>query len=251
MSDLVSIITPLYNSEAFIAGTIESVRRQTYRHWEMLIIDDGSADNGPEIVEMVQRQEPRIRLFRLKDNWGGAVARNWGIREAKGRYVAFLDSDDLWHPEKLGEQIRFMQMNHYPFTFTEYDLINEKGDLLNRRICCPETLNYAEQLKYNHLGCLTAIYDACELGKVLMPEIRKRQDYALWLQILKKCGRGYGLQKSLAYYRLRSHSVSANKLELIKWNWRLYREVEQFSRLKSCYYVFHNICAKLAGLKCG
>lgn len=246
--NLVSIITPLYNSEEFISETIESVSAQSYKNWEMLIIDDCSNDNGVNIVKKYQQNNDNIKLVQLSKNSGAAVARNEGIKLSTGRYIAFLDSDDLWHPEKLEKQISFMKKNDYAFTYTNYQKMSESGGLIDVIVKSPSKLNYKKALHTNYIGCLTAIYDTEKLGKLYMPEIRKRQDYGLWLKILKKVD-GYGLDENLAYYRVRNNSVSANKFKLIKYNWRLYRDIENLSILKSSYYIFYTIMIKLLKLK--
>lgn len=246
--NLVSIITPLYNSREFISETIDSVLKQSYDNWEMIIVDDCSTDDGVEIVKEYKKHDQRIKLIKLDKNSGAAVARNTAIKNAKGRYIAFLDSDDLWHSEKLERQIQYIQENNYAFTYTNYQKMNESGDLLEEIIESPSKLNYKKALYTNYVGCLTAIYDTEKLGKVYMPEIRKRQDYGLWLKILKKVD-GHGLSENLAYYRVRDNSVSSNKLDLLKYNWKLYRDIENLSILRSSYYILYTIILKLLKLK--
>lgn len=248
-NDLVSIITPLYNTENYISKTIESVLNQTYQNWEMIIVDDCSSDNGPDIVKKYQKKDGRIRLIQLDKNSGGAIARNRAIEKAKGRFIAFLDSDDLWHPEKLEKQIDFMKRNDYPFTFTKYQLITEDGKLLNKFIEVPKKINYRKALLFNPIGCLTVIYDSKKMGKVYMPLIKKRQDYGLWLKILKMGYYGYGLNETLAYYRLRKNSLSANKFSLIKYQWKLYRDIENLSLVESIFYLGSVILTKILRIK--
>lgn len=245
MGKLVSIITPLYNAEKYVEETIRSVQQQTYKNWEMIIVNDCSTDKGCFIVEQHARQDKRIKLINLAKNSGAAIARNTAIQEASGSYIAFLDADDLWHQEKLEQQIQFMMNNRCSFSFTSYVPMTEEGVLLERIIECPSSLTYQQQLRYNHVGCLTVIYDVEKLGKIYMPLIRKRQDYALWLLILKRGITGYGFQKCLAYYRVRQDSLSANKMAMLKWNWLLYRDIEKLSLLKSSYYLIHNVLAKV------
>jgi len=245
MKKLVSIITPLYNGENYIKDTIESVISQSFENWEIIIIDDCSSDQGPEIVEKYAGKDSRIKLIKLQKNSGGAVARNLGIKEAKGKYIAFLDSDDLWHPQKLEKQVEFMEGNKYDFTYTWYEKIDEEGNLLNEVVRSKDKVNYTELLKSNQIGCLTAIYDQEKLEKIYMPLIRKRQDYALWLQTLKKTKYGYCLNENLAQYRVVDGSVSSNKMNLIKFNWQLFREVEKMGILRSSYYLFWNIFTKI------
>jgi teichuronic acid biosynthesis glycosyltransferase TuaG len=231
VQELVSIIMPSYNAEKFIEESINSVLAQTYQNWELLITDDVSKDNTVAIVKRYAKNEPRIRLVKKSNNGGAGVARNDSILRAKGRYIAFLDSDDLWMPEKLSKQISFMQNNKVPFSYTGYQKFTGDKKLLGEIIPPAET-TYNELLNSNVIGCLTAIYDCQELGKQYMPTIRKRQDMALWLHILKLTPKAVGIQESLAYYRI-DVGMSSNKVEMLKWQWRLYREVEQLNVIKS------------------
>lgn len=245
MSDLVSIITPLYNGEQFILDTIESVLVQSNQEWEMIIVNDHSTDHSLAIAEECAKNEPRIKVITLPVNSGPAVARNRAIKEAKGRYIAFLDSDDLWHPKKLERQIKFMQENDHAFSFTYYEQMNEQGDSSGKIIAPPDKVNYEDMLKAGHIGCLTAIYDTRKLGKAYMPLIKKRQDYGLWLELLKEEQYAYCLPEVLAFYRVRKSSLSSNKLKLLKYNWKLLREIEHLSVIKSLYYLFRFSSAKV------
>lgn len=242
---LVSIITPLFNGEGFIEETIKSVISQSYGNWEMIIVDDCSMDNGPKIVENYVNGEKRIKLIRLAENGGGAVARNRSIKEAKGKYIAFLDSDDIWYPEKLEKQVKFMEENDYSFTYTWYEKISEKGQLLGEIVKSKDKVDYKELLKSNQIGCLTATYNQNKLGKIYMPLIRKRQDYALWLQILKKTRYGYCLKESLAQYRIVNGSISSNKISLLKYNWQLFYQIEKLNFIKSFYFLSFNVLIKV------
>ena len=245
MNNLVSIITPSYNSSKFIAQTIESVLSQTYDNWEMIIVDDVSPDNSNEIIEKYVQRDSRIKLIELEKNSGPAVARNRAIEEASGRYIAFLDADDLWMSDKLQKQIDFMKTHNYELTYTAYETMSEDGVNLHFTITPPKKLNYQELLKANKIGCLSAIYDSKRIGKVYMPLIKKRQDYGLWLRVLKKVDYAYGMDEVLGCYRIMSNSVSSNKLDLLKYNYRLFKEHENFSTLKSLYYLSWNIYIKL------
>jgi len=240
MSCLVSIITPSYNSEKFIAKTIESVMTQTYENWEMIIVDDCSQDNSNEIIENYMQQDKRIKLIKLDKNSGPAIARNTAIKQAKGRYIAFLDADDLWLPEKLEKQINFMNYNDLAFTYSAYKIIDESDNDLGWFVP-PATATYDSLLKTNYIGCLTAIYDSQKLGKIYMPKILKRQDYALWLKILKQIKQTKGITEPLAVYRIRQNSVSSNKIKAAKYNWIIYREFEKLGFFKSVYYFIHYI----------
>ena len=234
-NELVSIITPSYKSERFISQTIESVLAQTYKNWEMIIVDDVSPDNSNEIIEEYSKKDSRIKLIKLEKNSGPAVARNRAIEEAKGRYIAFLDADDLWHPEKLEKQIAFMSKNDLAFTYSSYNLMDEEGNSLGS-FKTKEKITYSEMLKTCSVGCLTAIYDTKKLGKVYMPNILKRQDYGLWLKILKEINTTKGIVEPLGTYRILKNSVSSNKINAAKYQWKIYREVEKLSLVKSAYY---------------
>lgn len=238
MKPKVSIITPVHNAEKFILATINSVRSQTVNYWQLIIIDDFSSDNTLKILESFMSIDSRIKLVRLDHNVGAAVARNKGIEVSKGRYIAFLDSDDQWLPNKLEKQILFMEKHQYSFTYTAYNKINEQGELLGS-MGIPDKVAYFDLLKTNSIGCLTAIYDTKSFGKIYMPLIRKRQDFGLWLKLLKKTEFAYGLNENLALYRVRGDSISSNKLNTAGYTWRLFREVEKLSLLKSVYYFMH------------
>lgn len=238
--NLVSIITPSYNSAKYIGKTIDSVISQTYKNWELIIIDDCSTDSSVEIIKDYENKDNRIKLIQLKENSGAAVARNTGIQLARGRFIAFLDSDDSWLPEKLKKQLDFMLINNYYFTYTSYFKINENNEILGT-MYIPSKVNYSQLLKTCVIGCLTVIYDAEKIGKQEFPLIRKRQDFALWLKILKKVDYAYGLQENLANYTIRSDSISANKLNAAKYNWFLYRNIEKLSLFVSFYYFLHYV----------
>jgi glycosyltransferase involved in cell wall biosynthesis len=245
MQELVSIIMPNYNSVAFIEGSIASVISQTYQNWEMIIVDDVSTDNSNIIIEDYIKKDSRIKLIKLEKNSGPAISRNYAIKEAKVRYIAFLDSDDLWHPEKLSKQISFMKEYDIALSYIGYYRIEEESGEIINQIHVPQKVDYSELLKQNIIGCLTAMYDTQKLGKVYMPDILKRQDFALWLSILKKIPYAYGLDEPLAYYRVRAASVSSNKILASKYNWKLYREVEKLPLHKAIYcfgwYTYRSI----------
>ena len=246
---LVSIITPLYNSEKFIAETIESVLAQTYTNWEMIIVNDCSKDNGSKIVKEYVEKDKRIKLFNNEKNLGGAGTRNKAIKEAKGRYLAFLDSDDNWTPLKLEKQISFMEKNNFFFTFTEYEKIDEESKSLNEKVIVPEKVTYKKLLKANVIGCLTAVYNQEKLGKIYMPDIRKGQDFALWLEVLKVSKEGYGLFETLGKYRIRQNSLSQNKWDRIKCNYLIFRKYNNLGVIQSSWYVINNILEKVLKLR--
>ena len=238
LKPLVSIITPVYNSGEFVGEAIRSVQMQSFSDWEMILVDDGSTDDSVEIVESFVNVDHRIRYIQLASNSGAAVARNVAIKAAQGRFIAFLDSDDRWLPHKLERQLAFMQMNDYSFGFTAYDKINESGKIFEH-VGAPHKVTYFDLLKTCSIGCLTAIYDSEYFGKVDMPIIRKGQDFGLWLQLLKKTDYAFGLNETLAQYRVRKDSVSSNKLISAQFTWRLYREFEGLSLMKASYYFMH------------
>jgi glycosyltransferase involved in cell wall biosynthesis len=227
MNALVSIITPTYNSAKFIAETIQSVQNQTYSNWEMIIVDDGSSDKTVEIVEQLSQFDNRIKCFKQEKNAGAGIARNKALTIAEGRYIAFLDADDVWKPQKLERQIDFMLANKVHFTFSFYECMNEEGVLLNRLITAPQKLSYRQLFFCNHVGNLTGIYDADFFGKISISHIRKRQDWIVWLTILKQTKIAFPVPENLAVYRIRENSISSSKVELIKHNYKVYRLYHQ------------------------
>jgi teichuronic acid biosynthesis glycosyltransferase TuaG len=230
---LVSIITPSYNSEKFIADTIRSVQSQTYTNWELLIVDDCSTDGTKHIVKDFMEEDRRVTFHQLRKNSGAGVARNQAVEMAGGKYIAFLDSDDLWQPEKLEKQIAFMETNRLPFTFSFYDCIDEDGNPLHKRIEAPKTLRYSHLFFCNFVGNLTGIYDAEYFGKIPISGIRKRQDWMVWLTVLKRIRKGKPVPESLALYRVRKNSISSSKLTLLQHNFTVYRLFHKYSVLTS------------------
>lgn len=236
-NNLVSIITPAYNAEKYIAETIESVLAQTYPNWEMLIVNDCSTDNTAKIVQSYAAKDKRIKLINLTENSGAAVARNTAIQNAKGRYIAFLDSDDLWKKEKLQKQLKFMQQNGYAFMFTAYEHFKNKKENIKNKVAAPKKLKYSQALKGNQIGCLTVMLDRKQIAKIKFTE-QKHEDYILWLNILKTGITAYGINESLALYRTgNSKSISSNKLQSALWTWNVYRKVQKLSILQSIYYM--------------
>jgi teichuronic acid biosynthesis glycosyltransferase TuaG len=234
---LVSIITPTFCSEKTIKKTIRSVREQTYPHWEMIIIDDASTDRTRELLREAAETDKRIKPFFLRENRGAAFARNKALELAQGRYIAFLDSDDCWKTKKIEEQLRFMEMHHYAFTFTGYELMDADGHLLNKLISAPSRVTYKRMLKNTIVGCLTVMIDRQQIGDFRMPDLRSRQDLATWLSLLKKGTVAYGLNETLAEYRISGkESLSGNKWKAAKKTWFVYRRVEHLPLLASCWY---------------
>ncbi|MFD1609364.1 glycosyltransferase family 2 protein [Oceanobacillus luteolus] len=238
---LISVITPAYNSERFIGETIESVLNQTYTDWEMIIVDDCSSDNTREIVERYKQQDPRIQLHVLDENSGSAVARNTAMKHAQGRYIAFLDSDDRWLPEKLEKQLEFMQKKDIAFSFTTYVRMQEDGTRTNAISNTPEYVDYDDLMKRCVIGCLTVMIDREKTGHMEMVNIRTRQDYAYWLALTRKGFLAYGLPEILAEYRLVGNSISSNKWKAAKRNWYVFRQVEEQSLPKSIWYFAHYV----------
>ena len=234
MKSLVSIITPMYNSEFFISETINSIINQTYQNWELLLIDDGSRDKTIQIVKEFIAKYPNIKLLENQINQGAAVSRNRGIEAAKGDYIAFLDADDLWKPEKLKKQLAFMEVESCDVCFSSYDLIDESGRLLNKQVKALPVLSYNKLIKSNYIGNLTGVYNVSVLGKITSSNLRKRQDWLIWLSAIKSSGKpAKGIQESLALYRVRKNSMSSNKWSLLKYNYWVYKKGLGFSTLKS------------------
>ncbi|WP_139221857.1 glycosyltransferase family 2 protein [Algibacter lectus] len=241
MTASVTIITPMFNSEDFISETINSVISQTYKNWELILIDDCSSDSTLKIIQPFLEIHTNIKLLKNEVNSGAAVSRNKGGQLAKGDYIAFLDADDLWHPKKLETQIAFMQKENCHVSFTSYQLIDQDGKLLNTEVKALKSLSYPKLLKSNYVGNLTGMYNAKVLGEITAPNLRKRQDWLLWLAAIKKSGKdARGVQEPLAYYRVHQNSISANKLSLVKHNYWVYKKGLGFSTLKStwCMLVF-------------
>lgn len=244
-NELVSIIMPAYNAEKYIEEAIESVIEQTYETWELIVVDDASTDGTAAIAQAFADQDKRIRLIRLLANGGVANARNVAIKNAQGRYLAFLDSDDLWLPEKLEKQIRFMQDNGYVFTYHKYASFSNENivDLHFRSV--PKKTDYKDYLKDNSTGsCLTTIVDRSIIKNVYMPN-EKHEDYICWLNILKEYDiTAYGMQECLGYYRIGKKSVSSNKLKSAWWHWKVLRGqgLDIFTSIYDfCCYVFYGI----------
>ncbi len=249
MEELISIITPTYNCGKFISETIKSVQLQTYQNWEMIIVDDCSKDDTEEIVLGFIKNDKRIKYHKLKNNSGAAVARTTAMELAKGSYMAFLDSDDIWTEDKLEKQLSFMKKNNYAFTCTSYEQIDEEGNSLNRIVNPVEKCSYNRLLLDCPVGNSTVMYDVKKMGKFKVPNIRKRNDDALWLQMLKKENYIYGFNSVLMKYRIRKNSISSNKLKVIKYHWILYREIEHLSIIRSIFHIFYWCMIKVLKIK--
>ena len=231
----VSVITPVYNAEKFLTETIKSVLNQTYESFEYLLIDDCSTDNSTSIIKEFAKNDSRVKYIKLPENSGAAVARNKGLEKAKGRFIAFVDSDDKWYPEKLQKQLDFMALNHAPFTYTNYEHISEEGEILSSPKL-PERLNYSGLLKNTAIACSTVVIDRKVIGDFRMPLVRKGQDTATWLKILRNHNYAYLVDEVLNQYRGREGSLSSNKLGALKRTWNTYRNLEKLPLHKAIYY---------------
>lgn len=235
----VSIVTPVYNVEKWIEETLDSVRAQTFPDWEMLLVEDCSTDQTVPVIEkyLERTGEDRIRLIRQEENGGAARARNRGVQEAAGRYIAYIDADDLWEPEKLERQTAFMEERKAAFSFTGYEFADEFGKGLGKIVRVPECLNYQEALKNTTIFTSTVMFDTEEIPKeeLEMPII-KSEDTALWWRILRRGYLAYGLDENLVKYRRAGKTLSSNKLEAIRRIWNLYRRAEGLSMLSSARY---------------
>ncbi|QQE13939.1 glycosyltransferase family 2 protein [Planctomycetota bacterium] len=235
----VSIITACYNSEKYIEDTIRSVQAQTYDNWEMIIIDDCSTDQSRDIVERYQGNDSRIKLLQTERNGGQSIARNMGVKIAKGQYLTYLDSDDLWDSEFLAKATSFMQEKNAELITTGYrrrthDLAINLSDAV-----IPPTISYETTLKTCHFTCLTTMYDMSKIGKHYMLKIKKRSDLALWLEILKNIKHAYGLDEVLATYRIHGGSLSRNKFSAASFQWQVYRDIEKLNLIQASYYFLH------------
>ena len=234
----VSIIVPVYNVEKYIEQTMDSVRVQTFEDWELLLVEDGSTDNTVTVVKdyLERTQDQRIRLICLGGNLGAALARNRGLAESRGRYIAYLDSDDLWAEDKLEKELAFMERKGAAFAFTGYEFADERGCGTGKVVRVPETLHYKEALKNTTIFTTTVMFDTEKIPKDLleMPDI-KSEDTALWWKILRSGHIAWGLDENLALYRRAGNSLSSNKLEAIRRIWNLYRRAEGLSIPVSLY----------------
>lgn len=238
MKDLVSIIMPSYNTENYISNSINSVLSQTYPHWELLIIDDCSSDNTVDVINSFH--DSRIKLLQNSRNSGAAISRNYALREAKGRWIAFLDSDDMWAPEKLEKQIQFMKDNNYSFTFTDYQICLN-GEWLPYKNTGPNVINKRKMYDYCYFSTITVMYERAKVGLIQIADLRKNNDYAMWLQAIEKCN-AYRLPECLSYYIKHEGSISSgNKINLIKWHYKLFRDGLGKNPVVSCVLTINNL----------
>ncbi len=237
---LVSIIMPSWNTAEYISETIESVMTQSYGNWELIIVDDASSDNTMEILRGIE--DDRIRIFSNKNNSGAAVSRNKALREAQGEWIAFLDSDDIWMPDKLEKQISFMEANGYKFSYTNYSEIDEEGNRLGVMVTGPKKISRTGFYNYCWPGCLTVMYHRPTVGLVQITDIRKNNDYAMWLKTCKKAD-CYLLDEELALYRRgRTGSISSHSIfKMIGWHYKLFRDAEGLNPIISAFNTVRNM----------
>lgn len=243
--ELVSIITPCYNAEKFILETYESIKNQTYQNWEWIIVDDQSTDDSCRLIKDIE--DSRVRLYEPKEKLGPANARNYAVNNANGRFIAYIDADDLWLPKKLENQIKFMEDKDCAFSFTGYEFANEMGIPNGKKVKVPNKISYKEALKNTTISTITVIFDLSKITKkeIYMKNV-KSEDTALWWSVLKKNINAYGYNEILSIYRRTHTSLSANKIEAIRRIWFLYRKVEKLGLVYSAYcFAFYSINAIL------
>lgn len=242
---MVSVITPSYNSSKFITETIESVIVQSFQDWEMIIVDDASDDDSVSIIKGYVKRDSRIKLVELRNNVGAGEARNKGLEKAVGNYIAFLDSDDVWHKNKLKNQVNFMEKMQAPISFTGYTIMDESLEKIKSIIRVPQSVTLHHYLKTTIIGMSTAIVDRERVGDFKLNPIRSRQDGVLWIELLRKGLIAYGLDQQLTKYRARNNSVSSNKIKAMKRIWYIYRKFAKLNLLKTSYYfsfyIFNNV----------
>lgn len=234
---LVSIVTPCYNSEHFIETTYNSIKAQSYTNWEWIVIDDASSDKSLEIIKSYAKTDDRIIVLENKKGLGPGPTRNKGIEAAKGKYLTFIDSDDVWHPNFIEKSIATMKEKDAGFTFASYERHNEDFSEQFDDFIVPDRLDYKQLLYTCPISCLTAFIDIEKYGKLKMPDLPKRQDYALWLEYLKIIPFAYGIKEPLAKYRIRTSSVSSNKRKVIKYQFKVYYEHQKLGLFKSLFYL--------------
>lgn len=242
---VVSIIMPAFNASMFIEDAILSVINQSYTKWELIIVNDNSNDNTQKFIDKYTN-DPKIITLKNTNSLGAARSRNLAIKISNGSYLAFLDSDDLWDRQKLEIQMKFMMTGNIKFSFSSYRVINEHGKIIGFRQSVPSQ-SYQDLLKHNKIGCLTAVFkkDCLNENDLFMPEIKMRQDYALWLKILKHRNDAYGIHDCLASYRSHSSSLSHNKFRAVFYTWKLYRNVESINFIHSLYYFIYNVSTNI------
>ena len=238
--NLISIIVPVYNAENYISETVRSVREQTYENWELILVENGSKDNSAQLIQNLSKEDERINCIILGKNTGAAVARNEGLKTAEGRYIAFLDADDLWKKEKLEHELAFMKAHNASFVFTGYEFGDETAQPTGKIVHVPETLNHKQAMKNTTIFTSTVMFDTDKIGKknLEMPQI-KSEDTALWWKILRDGTLAYGLDENLVLYRRPAKSLSSNKIEALRRIWNLYRKWEKLGFFKSIWYFIN------------
>ena len=245
-NDLVSIIMPSYNCGRFVEETIRSVQAQTFKNWEIIFVDDCSSDDTIARVSAICKTDRRIRIIRNCGNQGAALSRNTALREANGRWIAFLDSDDLWESTKLEKQIQFMEDNNYSFSYTEYAEMDADGNDSGVRISGPKRITKIGMYAFCWPGCLTVMYDKSKIGLIQIEDIKKNNDYAMWLKVCHKAD-CFLLEESLAWYRRgRAGSISTHSIPtMIKWHYKLFRDADKKNVLSSLFYTGINLVCGL------
>lgn len=248
MNPLVTIITPCYNSADFVPFTINSVLEQSYTNWELIVIDDKSSDDTCAVIDAYTQQHNNIKLIKLEKNGGVANARNVGLAEAKGKYIAFLDSDDIWLKDKLAKQVAYMEQRNLPMTFCAYHRIDEAGAVISGKIEVPNSVNYKKLLSHNVIIFSTSLTLKSAIGNTRFKKAG-HEDWIFWLDIFKKPFNGYGINEVLVEYRIRKGSVSSNKLKVIGFTWKILRESEKLGFFESAYhfakYAFATVWKRL------
>ena len=240
----VSVVMPLYNAANTIRESINSVLRQTHSDFELIVVDDCSTDDGSKIVEDMARIDTRIKLIQLDRNGGAGVARNTAIEAADGKYIAFLDADDQWREDKLEIQLKAFKENQTALVCSGYVVVDQNYNKTGIRRP-KEWITYDDLLKSNLIGCLTAIYDTDRVGKMYMPTIRKRQDYALWLNIVRTAGPAYCIHRELSQYYIQPNSISSNKLEMLRWNYKMFRDTQSYNPIVAAMLTLRNAVYKV------
>lgn len=237
LKPVVSIIIPVYNAACFIESTIQTVLDQTYSEWELILIDDKSTDDSIKLITPYLKRDKRIKLLKNNTNLFAGPSRNKGVDDARGRFIAFLDADDLWSPSKLKKQVSFMLEKDCAFSFTGYEFANEDGTPNGKKVNVPATISYKQLLKNTTISTITVMFDTTKLSKteIMMPDIRSGQDMATWLSVLRHIGVAHGLNENLSFYRRSSGTLSSNKLKALRRTWGLYRNFEHLSLPVSVY----------------
>ena len=240
---LISIVMPSYNCSSFIKETVDTVISQTYKNWELIIVDDCSTDDTLMVLKQLTKQDSRIQYIKLEKNSGAAVARNMGIAVSKGEYIAFLDSDDLWREDKLEKQVAFMTDNKCKFSFTGYDLVDKNGNSLNKIVYAPNKISYDRLLYDTPVFTSTVMYNRSFFKDERMPVMKNGEDVAMWLQMVKKVPYACGLQECLVSYKKRDASLSSGVITKLKRRWAIYRVAEKIPLYKACIlYIQYLFC---------